>query len=187
VQVEHRAEWRSWLAANHTRAESIWLVTFKKAAGERYLPYEDVVEEALCFGWIDSLGRTLDHERKMLLLSPRKAGSGWSKVNKERIERLIAQGLMMAPGFAKIEQAKADGSWSRLDQVEALIIPDDLAQALARQEGATTNFEAFPRSAKRGILGWILQAKRPETRAKRVEETALLAAENRRANNYRDR
>ena len=187
VQVESRAEWRAWLDANHTRTESIWLVTFKKAAGERYLSYDDVVEEALCFGWIDSLGRTLDHERTMLLLSPRKSGSGWSRANKERIERLIAQGLIAAPGLAKIEQAKADGSWARLDQVEALIIPDDLAEALSRHEGAATNFEAFPRSAKRGILEWIMQAKRPETRAKRIAETARLAAENRRANSYRDR
>jgi uncharacterized protein YdeI (YjbR/CyaY-like superfamily) len=187
VQVESRAEWRAWLAANHIQAESIWLVTFKKAAGERYLPYDDVVEEALCFGWIDSLGRTLDHERTMLLLSPRKAGSGWSKVNKERIERLVAEDMMAAPGLAKIERAKADGSWSRLDEVEALVIPDDLAQALSRHEGAAANFEAFPRSAKRGILEWIMQARRPETRAKRIAETALLAAENRRANDYRNR
>lgn len=187
VQVEGRAEWRAWLTANHTRADSIWLVTFKKAAGKRYLPYDNIVEEALCFGWIDSLGRTLDQERTMLLLSPRKAGSGWSKVNKERIERLIAQDMMAAPGLAKIERAKADGSWWRLDQVEALIIPDDLARALASYEGATANFEAFPRSAKRGILEWIMQAKRLETRAKRIQETARLAAANRRANNYRDR
>lgn len=187
IQVESRAEWRAWLTVNHTRSESIWLVSFKKAAGDRYLSYEAIVEEALCFGWIDSLGRALDDERTMLLLSPRRAGSGWSKPNKVRVQRLIAQGLMAAAGLTKIEQAKADGSWSRLDQVEALVIPDDLAQALSKHDGAAANFDAFPRSAKRGILEWILQAKHPETRARRIEETARLAAENRRANNYRDR
>lgn len=187
VQVKSRAEWREWLAANHMQSESIWLVSFKKAARDRYLSYNAIVEEALCFGWIDSLGRALDDERTMLLLSPRRSGSGWSKPNKERVDRLITQGLMEAAGLAKIEQAKTDGSWFRLDQVEALRIPADLVEGLARHEEAAANFEAFPRSAKRGILEWIMQAKRPETRAKRIEETARLAAENRRANNYRDR
>jgi uncharacterized protein YdeI (YjbR/CyaY-like superfamily) len=185
VEVKSRAEWRAWLVAHHGQAESIWLVTHKKAEGDKHVPYEVVVEEALCFGWVDSLPRKLDERRSMLLLSPRKPGSAWSRINKERAERMIAAGLMTPAGLARVEQAKADGSWSRLDEVEALAVPGDLAEALAACPNASRNFEAFPRSVKRGILEWIMQAKRPETRAKRVAETARLAAENKRANQFR--
>jgi uncharacterized protein YdeI (YjbR/CyaY-like superfamily) len=185
VEVKSRAEWRAWLEQHHEQAESIWLVTFKKAAGERHVPYEAVVEEALCFGWVDSLPRKLDDERSMLLLSPRKPGSAWSALNKRRAERMIAEGRMHPAGLAKIEAAKADGAWSRLDGVEALAVPDDLGAALAEHGKAAENFQKFPRSARRGILEWILQAKRPETRAKRIAETARLAAQNKRANQFR--
>ncbi len=185
VQVESREEWRAWLDANHESVESIWLVTFKKASGKPHVPYDTVVEEAICFGWIDSLPRRLDDERTMLLLSPRKPGSAWSKANKGRVERMHAAGKMRPAGLRKIEQSKADGSWAFLDDVEALIIPDDLAAALAEYEDAEVNFAAFPPSAKRGILEWIKQAKRAETRGKRVRETAELASRNVRANQYR--
>ena len=185
VQVESREEWRAWLEANHESAESIWLVTFKKASGKPHVSYDAVVEEALCFGWIDSLPRKLDEERTMLLLSPRKPGSAWSKVNKERVERMIAAGKMRPAGLRKIEQSKADGSWTFLDDVDALVVPDDLAAALREYENAGENFAAFPRSSKRGILEWIKQAKRTETRDKRVRETAKLASSNIRANQYR--
>ncbi|CAN5682613.1 YdeI/OmpD-associated family protein [soil metagenome] len=181
VQIESREEWRSWLDANHESAESIWLVTFKKASGKPYVAYDAVVEEAICFGWIDSLRRKLDDERSMLLLSPRKPGSAWSKVNKERVERMNAAEKMHPAGLRKIEQSKADGSWTFLDDVEALIVPDDLAAALAEYEHAEENFSDFPRSVKRGILEWIKQAKRAETRSKRVRETAELASKNVRA------
>jgi len=185
VQIESRAEWRAWLDANHESAESIWLVTFKKASGKPYVSYDAMVEEAVCFGWIDSLRWKLDDERSMLLLSPRKPGSAWSKVNKDRVERMNAAGKMHPAGLRKIEQSKADGSWTFLDDVEALIIPDDLVAALAEYENAEENFAAFPRSVKRGILEWIKQAKRAETRSKRVWETAELASKNVRANQYR--
>lgn len=185
VQIESREEWRAWLDANHESAESIWLVTFKKASGKSHVPYDAVVEEAICFGWIDSLPRKLDEERTMLLLSPRKPGSAWSKVNKDRVERMNAAGKMRPAGLRKIEQSKADGSWTFLDDVEALIVPDDLAVALTEYEDAGENFAAFPRSSKRGILEWIKQAKRAETRSKRVRETAELASGNVRANQYR--
>ncbi|MGB3634291.1 MAG: YdeI/OmpD-associated family protein [Rubrobacteraceae bacterium] len=185
VQIESREEWRAWLDANHESAESIWLVTFKKASGKPYVPYDAVVEEAICFGWIDSLRNKLDEERSMLLLSPRKTGSAWSKVNKDRVERMNAAGKMHPAGLRKIEQSKADGSWTFLDDVEALIVPDDLAAALAEYDDAGGNFAAFPRSTKRGILEWIKQAKRAETRSKRVRETAELASKNIRANQYR--
>ena len=185
VQVESREEWRTWLEANHESAESIWLVTFKKASGKPYVSYDAVVEEAICFGWIDSLPRKLDDERTMLLLSPRKPGSAWSKANKDRVERVEAAGKMRPAGLRRIEQSKADGSWTFLDDVEALTVPEDLAAALEEYEDAEENFATFPPSTKRGILEWIKQAKRTETRSKRVRETAELASKNVRANQYR--
>lgn len=181
-----RAEWRAWLAENHTRTQGIWLISYKKATGQPRVEYDEAVEEALCFGWIDSKGNKLDDERSMLWFAPRKPRTGWSRPNKERVERLIAAGLMMPPGLAKIEAARQDGSWTALDAVEALEIPPDLAAALDGYSAARGNFEAFPRSAKRGILEWIANAKTEATRAKRIEETARLAEENKRANQWRN-
>lgn len=180
-----RAEWRKWLEKNHTRKDGVWLVSYKKATGKPRVEYDQAVEEALCFGWIDSKGGKLDDERTMLWMSPRKAGSGWSKPNKERIERMVAEGKMTAAGMEKIEAAKKDGSWTALDAVEALEIPDDLATAFNAYPDARGNFDAFPRSARRAILEWISNAKKPETRARRVEETARLAQDNVRANQWR--
>lgn len=185
VQPADRAEWRAWLEENHTRPEGVWLVSYKLAAGKPRLEYEDAVEEALCFGWVDSKGNKLDDERTMLWMAPRKPGSDWSRPNKERVEKLIRSGQMAPAGLAKVEAARQDGSWNALDAVEALEIPPDLAAALDANQPARQNFEAFPRSVKRGILEWISSAKRPETRAKRVEETATLAAKNIRANQWR--
>lgn len=149
------------------------------------LGYDDAVEEALCFGWIDSKPRKLDEERSMLWFAPRKARAGWSRPNKERVARLTAQGLMAAAGLAKVAAAKADGSWSALDAVEDLEIPSDLADVLASLPPAAENFDRFPRSAKRGILEWIANARRPETRQARVAETARLASRNERANQWK--
>jgi uncharacterized protein YdeI (YjbR/CyaY-like superfamily) len=185
IHPKTRAEWRSWLAANHTRTEGIWLISYKKATGKLRFDYNDAVEEALCFGWIDSKPNKLDAERSLLWFAPRKPGTGWSKLNKERVERTIAAGLMAAPGLAKVEAAQQDGSWNALDAIEALEMPPDLEDALASYESARLHFDAFPRSAKRGILEWIAIAKKPETRAKRILETAKLAAENMRANQWR--
>jgi uncharacterized protein YdeI (YjbR/CyaY-like superfamily) len=184
VQPATLADWRAWLAENHTRPAGVWLITYKKASGKPRIEYEESVEEALCFGWIDSKANTVDAERSMLWFAPRKPRTGWSRPNKERVERLIAQGRMTPAGLAKIEAAQADGSWTKLDAVEALETPPDLAEALAAVPNATANFEAFPRSAKRGILEWIVQAKTPATRAKRVAETARLAGENIRVNQW---
>ncbi|MEL6939313.1 MAG: YdeI/OmpD-associated family protein [Cyanobacteria bacterium J06598_1] len=178
VEVASRADWRNWLAAHYEQRESIWLITYKKHTGSRYLAYDAIVEEALCFGWIDSVPRKLDEDRTMLLLSPRKPKSVWSKLNKTRVEALLSKGLIMPPGLGKIEQAKADGSWVFLDDVEALIVPDDLAEALEANAEAKQNFEAFSPSSKKGILQWIKMAKRTETRQKRIEKTAAAAREN---------
>ena len=185
IHPKIRAEWRSWLAQNQTRKEGIWLIRYKKETGKPRVDYDEAVEEALCFGWIDSKPNKLDEERSLLWFAPRKAGTGWSKLNKDRVERLIEQGLMMPAGLAKVEAAKQDGSWNALDAIEALEIPPDLAQALTAYESAKQNFEAFPKSTKRGILEWIAAAKKPETRSKRIQETAQLANENIRANQWR--
>ncbi|WP_242060124.1 YdeI/OmpD-associated family protein [Oscillatoria sp. FACHB-1407] len=180
-----RAEWRNWLEQHHTRPDGVWLISYKKGTGKPRFDYDEAVEEALCFGWIDSKPNKLDEERSLLWFAPRKPRTGWSKLNKERVERLMAQGLMMPPGLAKVEAAKQDGSWNALDAIEALEIPPDLEAALISCAPAQQNFEAFPRSVKRGILEWIASAKKPETRAKRIAETAQLAAQNMRANQWR--
>lgn len=185
IEVTSRSQLRAWFEAHHATSGSVWLVTWKKQDPERHLPYDAIVEEALCFGWVDSLPRKLDAERSMLLLSRRKPGSAWSAANKARIARLIAAGKMAPAGLAAVESAKADGSWSFLDDVERLEVPPDLADALTRHPEAAEHFAAFPRSVRRGILEWIKQAKRLETRSRRIEETAREAARNRRANQFR--
>lgn len=180
-----RAEWRAWLAANHTRTEGVWLITYKKATGKPRIEYGEAVEEALCFGWVDSKPNKLDRERSMLYFAPRKDGSGWSRPNKDRIARMIDAGLMTPAGLAKVEAAQRDGSWTALDAIENLEYPPELEAALAENPLAQANFDAFPRSVKRGILEWIISAKRPETRLKRVTETVELAVQNLRANQWR--
>jgi uncharacterized protein YdeI (YjbR/CyaY-like superfamily) len=180
-----RAEWRAWLEQHHGRAEGVWLVRYKQATGKPHVTYDEAVEEALCFGWVDSKGNKLDAERSLLWFAPRKRRSGWSRPNKERVERLIAAGLMAPAGMAKIEAAQADGSWGLLDAVESMEVPPDLAEALAAYPAAAANFAAFPPSAQRAILQWIVQARTPATRAKRVAETARLAQENQRANQWK--
>ena len=184
VEVTSREAWRKWLAVHHAGSPGIWLVTHKKAEGDRHVPYEATVEEALCFGWIDSKGRKLDERRSMLLFTPRRAGSGWSRPNKERLERLFAARQMQPAGIAMVERAKADGSWTALDDIENLVEPDDLRAALDATPAAREHWDAFPRSVKRATLEWISLAKRPETRAKRIEETATLAARGERANQW---
>ena len=182
VHAETRAEWRRWLAANHAGSPGVWLVSWKTATGKPAVGYAESVEEALCFGWIDSLNRTIDDERTQQLFTPRRPGSRWSRSNKERVERLLADGLIEPAGLAAIETAKASGAWTALDDVENLVVPDDLAAAFAAHPGAAEHWEAFPPSVRRAILVWILDAKRPETRAKRLAETASEAAAGRRAN-----
>lgn len=160
---------------------------WKKASGLVQLNYDAAVEEALCFGWVDSKPGKLDEHRSLLWFAPRKAGTGWSAPNKLRVQQMIDSGRMTAAGLAKVQAAQADGTWTLLDAVEALTVPDDLAQALAAAPAARAHWDAFPRSAKRGILEWIQQAKTEATRNKRVEETARLAALNQRANQWKSK
>jgi uncharacterized protein YdeI (YjbR/CyaY-like superfamily) len=183
VEIESSADLRTWLQRNYTRTESVWLITYKKP-DPRHVPWADVVDQLLCFGWIDSQPRKLDEARSMLRISPRNPKSTWSKINKDKIARLMAEGLMHDSGLAVVEAAKKSGTWVALDQVEALQMPEDLQKALAKSKTALENFEAFPKSAKRGILDWISQAKRPETRQARVTETVEKAKLNLRANQW---
>lgn len=182
IEVKSRDALRRWFEKNHAQPESVWIVTYKKAPGALHVPYGDVRDEALCFGWIDSRPAKLDAARSMLLVSPRKAGSGWSAVNKARVVALIGEGRMTRAGLARIETAKADGSWTKLDGIETLAEPKDLLAAFRRHAGSRAYWTAFPPSTRRGILEWISAARKPETRAARVDETARLAAENIRAN-----
>ena len=185
IHPETLAELRTWLEQHHGREDGIWLILWKQTSGRPRLAYDAIVEEALCFGWIDSKPNKLDDHRSMLWLAPRKTASGWSRLNKARAERAIANGTMTPAGLARITAAKLDGSWTALDEVEALVVPEDLQVALAGYPDATACFEGFPKSVKRSILEWISTAKTPDTRQKRVTETALKASVNERANQWR--
>lgn len=171
VAPASRAEWRGWLEARPDRTEGVWVAVPKKNSGIAGASYEDLVEEALCFGWIDGQAARGDEDRTLSWFSPRRKGSVWAKSNKERVERLLAQGLMTERGLAVIEQAKADGSWSQLDDAEALVVHADLAEALQAAPGAREAFESLPPSHKKQHLWHIYEAKRPETRRRRIAAT----------------
>jgi uncharacterized protein YdeI (YjbR/CyaY-like superfamily) len=185
VEVTSRSQWRGWLAEHHETAPGVWAVTYKKDSGGPHVPYEDVVEEALAFGWVDSQGRKLDGRRWQLYCAPRKPGSAWSRANRARIERLEAAGLMTARGRAAVEHAKTSGAWLAIEHAEAGEEPEDLRSALDADPDARRHWDVFPQSTKRAILEWIGTAKKPETRARRIEETARLAAQDVRANQWR--
>ena len=179
LEVADREAWRAWLTAHGGESSGVWLAVGKKGGHATQLTYEEAVEEAVAHGWIDSTARKLDEDRYQQLFTPRKRGSAWSPSNKERVRRLTSEGRMAPGGIAAVEAAKADGSWEALDDVEALVVPDDLTAALAAQPEAARRFEAFTSSAKKQMLWWIATAKRPETRAKRIAESVRLAAEGR--------
>lgn len=181
VHADDRATWRAWLEANHGTARGAWLVTWRARSGRQGLDYEAAIEEALCFGWVDSTGGRYDDDRGRLYFAPRKSRSVWAASNKARVERLIAAGRMAPAGLAAVERAKANGSWTALDSVERLEIPDDLGAALDARPPARRNFAAFAPSARKLELGWIALARRPETRARRIIEIAEAAARNERA------
>ncbi len=181
VRADDRATWRAWLEANHATSSGAWLVTWRARTGGVGLDYALAVEEALCFGWVDSTGGRVDDELGKLYFAPRKPRSAWAATNKARVERLIRDGLMRPAGLAAIEQAKASGSWEVLDGPERLEVPEDLATALDANPPAAANFAAFPPSARKMQLTWIALARRPETRADRVTKIAEAAARNERA------
>jgi len=175
VDVASREQWRAWLALHHAQAQTVWLMIDKKNSTHGSLHYDDAVEEALCFGWIDSRARAQDTDRYKIMMSPRRKGSVWSPSNKERIERLAAAGKMTDAGWAAVETAKADGSWSSSDDIEALVIPEDLATALDADPVAKGFFESSPATARKFALAWIAAAKRGETRANRISEVVRLS------------
>jgi uncharacterized protein YdeI (YjbR/CyaY-like superfamily) len=177
VHPETRAEWRAWLAANHATSPGVWLVQWRTPTGRRRFEYDEAVEEALCFGWIDSLAKRLDDDRSMITMTPRKPTSGWSRSNKERLERLTAAGLMTAAGLRAVEVAKGNGAWELLDDVEALVVPPDLPAALAQDSAAAAGFATMTPSAKKAILFALKTAKKPETRARRLATAVADAAE----------
>jgi len=181
VEVDDRQAWRTWLAANHSTASGAWMVTWRAGSGRVGLDYEAAVEEALCFGWVDSTGGRVDDKRSKLYFAPRKPRSPWAATNKARVDRLIRVGRMTPAGLAAIAQAKANGSWEVYDTVERLEVPEDLGAALDSRPAATANFAAFPPSARKMQLAWVALAQRPETRAARIATVADAAARNERA------
>ena len=174
-------EWRAWLDEHHASSDGVWLVSWKKHTGRSTVDYEAAVTEALAVGWVDSKGQRLDDDRTMLWLTRRRPTSGWSRPNKQRVERLYAEGRMGPAGQAAIDAAKENGTWSLLDDVENLVVPDDLAAEFDQHLGAREAWDGFPRSVKRSILEWIVTAKRQETRRARIAETAEKAGRGERA------
>jgi uncharacterized protein YdeI (YjbR/CyaY-like superfamily) len=184
VHCKNRKAWRNWLEKNHVTAKSVWLIIYKKESGTSSVYYPEAVDEALCFGWVDSLVNKRDEVSYYQYFAKRKPKSNWSKVNKEKVEKLMEAGLMMPAGLTMVELAKQTGTWTALDEVEQSVVPADMQALLNKQPEAQANWDNFPKSVKRGILEWILNAKKPETRKLRVEETVRLAAQNIRANQY---
>ncbi|MBK8392747.1 MAG: YdeI/OmpD-associated family protein [Saprospiraceae bacterium] len=182
---KNRQEWRAWLEENHDKKQNIWLIYYKQKSKIPTVSYSDAVDEALCFGWIDSKAKSIDEVKFMQFFSKRKEKSVWSKINKEKIESLINSGLMAPAGFAIIEKAKANGSWTILDEVEALIIPPDLEEAFSQKLNAKTYFLSLSRTDQRNILQWLVLAKRPETRQKRIDEIVDLAEQGQKPKQFR--
>lgn len=172
-----RQEWRTWLEKNSATEHAVWLVYFKSFTKVPSLSWSDAVDEALCFGWIDSTKKTIDKERYMQYFSKRKAKSNWSKINKEKVDQLIQNNLMTQAGFDSIETAKQNGSWTLIDAIEALVVPKDLEEALATDQTAKDYFEGLSKSDTKLLLHWVFSAKRTETRQKRIVDVVACARE----------
>ena len=179
-----RQHWRKWLEKNHQNAKCIWLIITKKESGESHFNYHDAVDEALCFGWIDSKANKRDDKSYYQYFAKRSPASNWSKVNKLKVAQLTKQGLMAKAGLDAVKVAKERGTWMALNGVDNLVVPPDLQQLLAADNIARYNWAPFSRSSRRGMLEWIFNAKRPETRQKRIATTVKLAAQNKKANQY---
>jgi uncharacterized protein YdeI (YjbR/CyaY-like superfamily) len=173
-----RVEWRKWLEENHATSPGIWLIYFKKGINKPTLSYDDAVEEALSFGWIDSTVNKLDGERYLQLFTPRKPTSTWSRLNKQRVKKLIKNGSMTVAGLEKIEAAKKNGSWTILDDVEDLIVPPGLEEAFKKNKKARDNYNAFTDSVKKQVLWFVISAKRPETRQNRIDKVIKATKKN---------
>ncbi|KOY53136.1 YdeI/OmpD-associated family protein [Polaribacter dokdonensis] len=167
---KNRMEWRGWLEKNHHSKHAIWLVYYKTATKIPSLSWSEAVDEALCFGWIDSTKKTIDDKRYMQYFSKRKPKSVWSKINKEKVDLLIQNKQMTKSGFESIAIAKQNGYWSFMDDAENLIIPNDLKKALAAHQNSFEHFLSLSKSKQKELLGWIVLAKRPETKQKRIRK-----------------
>ena len=175
VYVKSRAEWRNWLTRNHDRNAGIWLVFYKKHTGRPALGYDAAVEEASCFGWIDSIIKKLDEDRYVRKLTPRQSGSRWSKLNKARVKKLVGQGLMTESGLARVIEAKESGVWEESDRPHiSSELLEELKKALAQSKQAKARFEQLAPAHKRQFIGWVGVAKRQETRNRRVMESIAL-------------
>jgi uncharacterized protein YdeI (YjbR/CyaY-like superfamily) len=178
-------EWRKWLEANHDKEQSVWLIQYKKDSNVPSITWSQAVDEALCFGWIDSTSRPIDHEKFMQYFTKRKKNSVWSKINKDKVASLIEEGRMTHAGFHSIEIAKENGSWHVLDEAEALTMPMDLAKEFNAHPGSEDFFLSLSPSTKKNMLQWLVLAKRPETRQKRLIEIAALAAQKMKPKQFR--
>lgn len=182
---DNQQDWRKWLELNHKEKDAVWLIFYRKKSPNYNLSWSDSVDEALCFGWIDSVKKTIDKEKYRQYFSKRRTKSNWSKVNKDKVKTLIEQGLMREAGYKSIAIAKENGSWTFLDAVEALIVPEDLKREFENHKGSMEYFESLSKSAKKILLYWVVSAKRKETRQKRVLEIAVNASENLKPKQFR--
>jgi uncharacterized protein YdeI (YjbR/CyaY-like superfamily) len=174
---KNQQEWRQWLEENHVSKQSVWVIYYKKSTKIDTITWSDAVDEALCFGWIDSTAKSVDAETFKQFFCKRKPNSVWSKINKEKVRLLIEKGLMTQAGYDSIEKAKQNGSWTILDEVEELIIPDDLEKEFDTQPGSKDFFLSLSKSARKAILQWLVLAKQQETRQKRIAEIVTQAAQ----------
>lgn len=177
--AKDRKAWRKWLEKNHSTSNGVWLIYYKQGSGKTRVPYADAVEEALCFGWIDSTFNPIDEHSFMQLFTPRKPKSGWSRLNKDRVEKLIAEGLMTPAGMEKIDIAKHHGTWAKLDHIESFTLPPELEKAFKANKKAEKFFDSLAKTNKKYILYYISGAKKEETRQKRVDEIIAAANEGR--------
>jgi uncharacterized protein YdeI (YjbR/CyaY-like superfamily) len=185
VAPKDRAALRRWLQRHHAQPDGVWLLILKKGSTAPGVTYEEAVLEGLCWGWIDSKASAHDDDHYRQWFAPRKPKSAWSASNKRRVAELTRAGLMAEPGLAAVRAAKRNGAWDALNTSEVLKVPPDLARAFRQHRPAKRHWDAFPPGVRKQILEWINAAKRPETRARRIDETARLAAENVRANQRR--
>jgi uncharacterized protein YdeI (YjbR/CyaY-like superfamily) len=182
---QSRQQWRQWLQENHDKKQSIWLVYYKKKSNLPTVNWSEAVDEALCFGWIDSQKKSIDEEKYMQFFCRRKSNSTWSKVNKAKIQRLEEEGLITQAGFDSIETAKLNGSWTILDEVEELIIPEDLENEFQNRPGSKSYFLSLSMSDRRNILQWLVLAKRQQTRLMRIQKIGKLAAQKLKPSQFR--
>ena len=178
------SSWREWLIEHHQSENSVWLILYKKSSGKRMFGISEAINEALCFGWVDSKSNKRDDDSYYVYFSKRNPKSNWSKINKEKVEKLISEDRFSEAGYKMVTIAKQTGTWDALNDVDNLVVPDDLMNLFDLEPIAYSHWLAFPDSTKRGILEWIFNAKRATTRLKRIQETVSKAKMNIRANQY---